>query len=83
MPWPLLRDIAREAGVHIYDEQGDMVWANNAFLALYSQSAGPHTVRFPRPVTVEDAYDGGILGTNVTSLQLDLNQWETRLLLTM
>jgi hypothetical protein len=83
LPWPLLRDIAREAGVHIYDDRGDMVWANNAFLALYSQSAGSRTVRFPRPVTVEDAYDGGILGTGITSLQLTMSQWETKLLFTI
>jgi hypothetical protein len=60
-----------------------MVWANHVFLALYSQSAGPRTVRFPRPVTVEDAYKGGILGTGITSLQLDMGQWETRLLFTL
>jgi hypothetical protein len=83
LPWTLLRNIAREVGVHIYDEQGDMVWANNTFLALYSQSAGPRTVHFPWPVTVEDAYDGGILGTSMTSLQLDMDLSETKLLFTI
>jgi hypothetical protein len=79
LPWQLLRNIARQAGVHIYDDQGDMIWANNTFLAVYSQTAGQRTIRFPRSVTVEDAYEGSKLGTGITSLNLDMSLWETRL----
>jgi len=79
LPWQLLRNIARQAGVHIYDDQGDMVWANNTFLAVYSQTDGQRTIRFPRSVTVEDAYEGSKLGTGITSLNLDMSLWETRL----
>jgi hypothetical protein len=81
MPWRLLQNIARWAGVHIYADKGDMVWANNAFLALYAQSDGPRTVRLPSVMTVEDAYSGEILSEGTTELALDMKRWETRLLL--
>jgi len=81
LPWPLLRNIARYAGVHLYSEIGDMVWANNAFLALYSQSDGRRRVRFPQPVDLEDAYSGTRLGQGIESLDLEMKRWETRLFL--
>ncbi|MBN1248810.1 MAG: beta-galactosidase, partial [Anaerolineae bacterium] len=46
LSWPVLQGLARYAGVHLYDDLGDMVWANNAFLAIYAQSDGPRTLRF-------------------------------------
>jgi hypothetical protein len=82
LPWQLMRNIAREAGVHLYDEQGDMVWANNAFLAVYSQEAGRREIRLPAPMNVTDAYTGEWLGDGVVSLTLDMGLWETRLLYT-
>ena len=82
LPWPLLRNIARDAGVHIYDDAGDMLWSNNAFLAIYAQNAGTRTIRFPTPVTATDAYENRVLGTGVTALDLAMNRWETKLLLT-
>jgi hypothetical protein len=77
-----MRNIAREAGVHLYDAQGDMIWANNAFLAVYSQGAGRREIRLPTPMTVTDAYSGEQLGTGLTSLVLDMGLWETRLFYT-
>jgi hypothetical protein len=81
LSWELLRNIARWAGVHIYDELGDMVWGNDRFLAIYSQSEGIHPIFFPKAVTIEDAYEGKILGTQVRGINLSMNKWETHLLL--
>jgi len=81
LSWQLMRNIARDAGVHIYAEHGDMLWGNNAFLAIYAYTPGVRTLRFPRPVTVIDAYEGGVLGTRVETITLSLKQWETQLLL--
>jgi hypothetical protein len=77
--WPLLRNIARYAGVHVYSEQGDMIWANHSFLAVNSQSAGEHFLKFPRSITLEDAYTGRVLGSGLTSYALPMNLWETGL----
>lgn len=83
LPWPLMRNIAREAGAHIYNDQGDFVWANNCFLALNAQSAGQHTLRFPRAVDLVDAYDDAPLGQRLQEITLDMQLWETRLLYTL
>ena len=83
LPWPLMLNVARTSGVHIYDHQGDFVWANNAFLAVNAQGEGQRTLRFPRAVVVEDAYEGGVLGRGVTELTLAMRRWETRMLLTV
>ena len=82
LPWPLLRNVAREAGVHIYDDDGDMIWANESFLGVYAQSDGRRTIRFPQPVTVEDAYEGSTLGEGVRSVELDMKRWTTKLMIT-
>ena len=82
LPWQLMRNICRDSGVHVYTSNGDMLWANRLFLAVYSQSTGQRTIALPHPVTVEDAYSGEILGCGITSLELSMGQWETRLLLT-
>ncbi len=79
LTWPLMRNIALYAGAHVYDTQGDMVWANDAFVAVYSQSAGRRVIQFPEPVHVEDAYTGELLGDSMTALDVDMGLWETRL----
>jgi hypothetical protein len=81
LSWTLLRNIARWAGVHLYNDIGDMVWGNDRFLAVYSQSEGVHPIFFPRAVNVEDAYRGENLGIGVRRFDLTMKQWETRLLL--
>jgi hypothetical protein len=81
LSWELMRNIARWAGVHLYNEMGDMVWGNDRFLAIYSQSEGIHPIYFPRTVNVQDAYQEVILGNQVKQLNLQMKRWETRLLL--
>ncbi len=81
LSWQVLRNIARYAKVHLYTEGGHMVWGNNCFLAVYAQSDGDHVVHFPRPVDVEEAYDGVTLGQQVSEITLSMKKWETRLLI--
>jgi hypothetical protein len=82
LPWRLLQNVARYAGVHIYNHQGDMLWANRSFITLYSQAEGTRMLHLPSPAKVENAYTGEILGEAVSSLEMKMRQYETRLLLT-
>jgi hypothetical protein len=81
LSWRLLQGIARYAGVHLYVQNGDMLWANRSFLALYSQSAGSRRLRFPGPRNLEDAYSGQRLAQSVTGIDLEMGLYETRLLM--
>lgn len=83
LPWQLMGNILRYAGVHIYDDQGDMLWANRSFLAIYSQADGLRRLYFPRPVIVQDAYEEKQLGAGITSIEVNLRKWETRLFYTL
>jgi hypothetical protein len=40
----LLRYLLREAGVHIYDDQDDVVYAGSGMLIVHSVSGGPRTL---------------------------------------
>jgi hypothetical protein len=81
LSWQVMRNIARWAGVHLYDEQGDMIWGNDRLLVIYSQEAGRRTIRFPEAVDIEDAYAETPLASQVRQIDLEMKQFETRLLL--
>lgn len=81
LSWEVLRNMARWAGVHLYTDGGDMVWANNAFVAVYPQSDGPRTIRLPRVVDIEDAYEGTLLAARTNRLDLEMRRWHPRLFL--
>lgn len=52
IPAPVLRGIARWAGVHLYNEQGDVLYATPQLLAVHTTAGGERTFRLPRPVEV-------------------------------
>lgn len=53
LPASLLRAVARDAGVHLYAEGGDGIYACASLLAV--RSAGPdHVIRLPQPADVYD-----------------------------
>lgn len=72
LPASLLRGIAREAGVHIYSDAGDVVTANRNFLALYAPAGGKRMVRLPERATVVDLLDGRTIARNVTEFELEM-----------
>ena len=54
VPAALVRSIARAAGVHIYEDANDVVYANESLLGIYSPEGGTRTVSLPRASTVVD-----------------------------
>ena len=58
VPVSLLRDFARKAGVHIYSDNGDVLFAGNGFLTFHAASAGEKTIRLPAESTVSDLFSG-------------------------
>ncbi len=57
MPSPLLREIFRKAGVHIYCDQGDPFYANDELIALHSAEGGQRTFRLPEPRKVTELFE--------------------------
>jgi len=56
VPATILQQFAADAGVHLYADTGDQVFANASLLALHARSDGPRTIRLPRPAKVVDAF---------------------------
>ncbi len=79
LSWKLLQNIACFAGVHLYEDSGDMVWANESFIAVYSQSKGRKKIHFPSRRRVYDAYTGDTVAESTKEIVVSMQKWETRL----
>lgn len=77
LPAPLLRALARSAGVHLYSEEGDYVTASQSLVALHAAFSGTHHVRLPRAATVTDALTGATVAVGVTEFTVTLNLGQT------
>jgi hypothetical protein len=71
LPASLLRRLAQRAGVHLYLDTEDVVWASHDLLAVSVHRPGPRTIRLPRPADVSDLYEGSVMARGVDFLQAD------------
>jgi hypothetical protein len=71
MTAPVLRAVARHAGVHIYNENNDTFYANKCFVNIHPNHAEAtqqsRTITFPVAVDVYDAITDTLLQPNTTS----------------
>jgi hypothetical protein len=81
LPAPLLRNIAREAGAHIYSDADDVIYANDGFVTIYSPKGGTRTIFLRKPATVVDSFDGTVLATGVSSFSLSMPPNTAKLLM--
>jgi hypothetical protein len=61
MPSEILRQIAREAGVHIYSDSDDALYACENFVALHTKSAGEKTIALPFPARITDLFENKVI----------------------
>ncbi len=80
LPAVVLRQIAREAGVHIYAGSGEQVFAWNDLLALHASFSGQRKVVLPRPAAVYDAFSGEAAADAGAEFTLDLRRADTAVL---
>jgi hypothetical protein len=77
LPPTVIRNIAREAGVHIYSDLDDCVAANSWLLTLCASCDGRRTVQLPRKATVVDAMTGAVVSQRKKSFDVDMKYGET------
>ena len=76
----MLRSIARFAGVHLYNEEGDVLYATSDLLAVHTVAGGQRTFTLPRPVeTVYDLYHVQLLAHNADRFTVQLPPASTAL----
>ena len=80
LPAELLRNIARAAGCHVYDDSNDVVYANKNMLSVYSPTGGSRTLHLPERSNVVDLLEKKTIAKNVESFSLDFKPNTTVLL---
>jgi hypothetical protein len=80
LPPKLYRFLALEAGVHVFNQRDDTLYANRSFLTVHANGNGPRTLRFPGPATVADAISGESLLQGGREVEISLQHGETRIL---
>jgi hypothetical protein len=73
LPAPVLRSLARFAGAHIYNDAGDVIYANRDLLAIHTISGGSRVLRLPGAATeVVDLYEGKTVARNTSAFEVEL-----------
>jgi len=79
LPADLLRNIARYAGCHIYNEENDVIYASRHFICLHSAQGGKRTIQLPKPTNVWDVFTEKQIASSVASFQADIPPGSTGL----
>jgi hypothetical protein len=83
VPGPVLRGTARFAGVHLYCEDGDVLYGTPVLLSTRSVSVDPRTSKLPKPVEVfYDLFAEEVLATNAGKFSIELRPASTALYFT-
>jgi len=79
VPACILREMAREAGVHIYNNDEDVIYAGHDYVMLHTVRTGKKTITLPRTANVVDAFSGEAIADNVNEFSFDMKSGETKL----
>ncbi len=73
----IVRELARLAGVHIYTEDNDVLYANNSYITFHAATTGKKTLKLPREATLREVYSGKIYAENTDIVNFELLKGET------
>lgn len=79
LPAELLRDMAREAGCHLFTDTSEIVSASKSFLSCHVAIAGERTFRLRRRSDVVDAITGELIAHQVETFTTSIPAFDTRL----
>jgi hypothetical protein len=79
LPADLLRRIAKNAGVHLYLESYDLVYATQGFVAIHAGEDGSKRLRLPKTCDLYDAYDQRIDARGTREFTLKMRKGDTKM----
>lgn len=83
VPAPVLRGLARYAGVHLYSDDGDVLYATPDLLAAHTVAGGVRHFHLPRPVeVVYDLLEDREVATDTDAVEVTLAPASTSLFYT-
>ncbi len=74
-----LRAFLIGAGVHVYIDNGDVIYAGNGFVGIHAASEGEKIVRLPQRCRVTPVFGSKFAAEATDSIPLQLTQYETAL----
>lgn len=75
------RAFYQTAGVHIYDDANDVLYADASYLAITGETGGKRTLRLRAPATVKDLFSGATMASNAREFSFEFAPKTTRLFL--
>jgi hypothetical protein len=76
----LLRNLARYAGVHIYRDASDILFADRHFVALHTgKNPATDTLRLPRRTPVYDVFERKVVAEDADQIPLNVPLYSTAL----
>ncbi len=76
----LMRAIARFAGVHVYRDSDDILFADRSFVAVHTgEKPAADTLRLPAKTPVYDVFARKVVAENAGSIRLDVPAYSTAL----
>jgi len=75
----VLRGIAKYAGVHIYSESDDVLYANQHYVALHTAKGGIKRIELPGISDVRDAFSGEMIARSASGFDVAVGAHSTRL----
>ena len=80
LPASVLRSVARFAGVHIYSDAGDVLYANRSLLGIHTLAGGQRLIRLPRRApAVIDMFSGATVARDTAEFTVELEPRSTAL----
>lgn len=76
---PILRNILRSAGAHIYTESDDVFYPGKSFLMMHTVREGEKLIELPEPMNVYDCWANRIVGRKITRIKAHLPAKSTAL----
>jgi len=74
-----LKEAARFAGCHIYEEEENVLYANQNYITIHASKTGPVTLKLPRKAILFELYEQKEYGVNNDIVTFDMTFGETKM----
>ncbi|MBQ6925574.1 MAG: hypothetical protein IJQ73_13115 [Kiritimatiellae bacterium] len=75
--WDLLASLAAFAGCHLFGDRGDVLYANESFVAVHADGDGRRTIRFKRPCSPYEVYEKRFYGNGIEKIDVAMRHGQT------
>lgn len=75
----LVRELARHAGCHIYEETGHVLTVNNNYLNIHAAHSGEVEIKLPKKCTAYELYEEKNYSENSHTIKFTIKKGETKM----